>query len=386
MPLMAPVTWSEQYPKPLILIAAQSGRFLAEMAHRAGYPVRVADQFADIDTLAVAQQHYLLPDFNQLSEQQFLYAVNELAAGQPAILMIGTGLEQVFHSLAKLPDHIQSANNPQPVLLTCLTSKIWFALLSDLAVPYPHSQFSLPPNPDKFLQKASRQWGGSHIQRPSQPASAEVYYQQKMSGRSGSVLFIANDDKVRLLSFNQQYCRDAVQDNYQLLAVGNTLDVTEHQRLWLNETCQKLSQTLGLRGFQSLDFIIDDNGQCWVLELNPRPSASLQCLPAEWPLFDWHLQACQGQLTDIEDFPLAPPYVWYCCYANQDLIIPAHFDWPEYACDLPAANTVIAKDQIICSLIFPGGNADNLKHGQNLATQLQLQLQNALEKPLNSAI
>ncbi|MDT8311031.1 MAG: ATP-grasp domain-containing protein [Methylophaga sp.] len=383
---MAPANWSDQYPKPLILIAAQSGRFLAQMAHRAGYRVRVADQFADLDTLAIAQQHRLLPDFNKLCDDQFLQTLSELASDQPAILMIGTGIERVFHALANLPANILSANNALPALITCLTAKSWFALLSDLAIAYPHSQFSLPVNADNFLQKTIRHWGGGHIHRPSQSAHAAVYYQQKINGTSGSVLFISNGDEVRLLSLNQQYCRDAAQDDYQLLAVANTLAVTEDQRQWLKQTCQKLSQTLNLRGFQSLDFIIDDTDQCWVLELNPRPSASLQCLPVEWPLFDWHLQACQGQLADLEDFPLAPPYVWYCCYAHQDLTVPAQFDWPEYAGDLPAANTFIAKDQIICSLLFSGATPDNLKHGQNLATQLQLQLQNALEKPLNSAI
>ncbi|MEX0615941.1 MAG: ATP-grasp domain-containing protein, partial [Methylophaga sp.] len=364
----------------------QSGRFLAHMAHRAGYPVRVADQFADIDTLAIAEQHLLLASFDQLSDHQFLQTITELANKQPAILIIGTGLERFFNCLALLPANIQSANNGLSALQTCLTPSRWFALLSDLAIRYPLSQFSYPANPHDFLQKQSRQWGGSHIQRPAPPEPSGVYYQQKIHGRSASVLFIAAGNQIRLISFNQQYCRAPEQNDYQLLAVTNSLEISDSQRLWLLQICEKLSQALGLRGYQSLDVIIDDQARIWLLELNPRPSASLQCLPADWPLLDWHLQACQGQLPDIENLPVAPSRVWYCCYASQDLTIPAQFDWPEYACDRPAAGTDFTHNQVICSLLFEHTAEDVLKQGQHLATQLQLQLQNALEKPSNSAI
>lgn len=386
MPLMVPVNWSEQNPKPLLLIVAQSGRFLAQMAHRAGYPVRVADQFADVDTLAIAEQHLLLADFNQISVHQFLQTIQELANKQPAILIIGTGLERFFNCLALLPVNIQSANNGLPALQICLTPSRWFALLSDLAVRYPPSQFSCPANPDNFLQKQSQHWGGSHIQRPAPSASSGAYYQQKIQGQSASVLFIAAAGEVRLISFNQQYCRAPTQDDYQLLAVANNLEASDAQQKWLLQTCKKLSQTLDLCGYQSLDVVIDDKAQIWLLELNPRPSASLQCLPNDWPLLDWHLQACQGQLPTIENLPVAPPRVWYCCYASQELTIPAQFEWPEYACDLPAAGTDFAKNQVICSLLFEPAAEDVLQHGQNLATQLQIQLQNALEKPLTNAI
>ncbi len=381
MPSMVPVNWSEQYPKPLILIAAQSGRFLARMAHRAGYPVRVADQFADIDTLEIAEQHMFLTEFEELSNHQFLQTIKKLANEQPAILIIGTGLERFFNCLALLPANIQSANNDVSALQNSLTPSRWFALLSDLAIHFPPSQFSYPANPHKFLQKQAQHWGGSHIQCPVPSAPSGSYYQQKIHGRSASVLFIAAAGEVRLLSFNQQYCRAPGQDDYQLLAVTNSLDISDSQRQSLLQTCKKLSQALGLRGYQSLDVVIDDQAQIWLLELNPRPSASLQCLPDDWPLLDWHLQACQGQLPDIENLPVAPPRVWYCCYASQGLTIPAQFDWPEYACDLPAAETVFARNQVVCSLLFEPATEDGIQHGQNLATQLQLQLQNALEKP-----
>jgi len=386
MPLMVPVNWSEQYPKPLILIAAQSGRFLAYMAHRAGYPVRVADQFADVDTLAIAEQHMLLAGFDELSDHQFLQTISELANKQPAILIIGTGVERFFNCLALLPANIQSANNELSALQTCLTPHRWFALLSNLAIRYPLSKFSCPATPHNFLQKQSQHWGGSHIQRPAASKPSGAYYQQKIHGQSASVLFIAAKDQVRLISLNRQYCRAPGQDDYQLLAVSNNLALNTVQQQWLLQTCQKLSQALGLRGYQSLDVIIDVDEQLWLLELNPRPSASMQCLPDDWPLLDWHLQACQGQLPDVEDLPVATSRVWYCCYANEDLTIPAQFDWPEYAYDLPAAGTDFAKNQVICSLLFEHTAEDILKQGQHLATQLQLQLKTALEKPLNSTI
>lgn len=386
MPLMAPENWSDQTPKPLLLIAAQSGRFLAQIAHRAGYPVRVADQFADTDTLAVAEQHLLLADFEALSERTFLDAVISLAAGQSAVLIIGTGLERFFNCLEQLPANIQSANNPCQSLRRCLTPRDWFTLLSELAIAYPQSQFSRPATPDHYLLKSSRHWGGGHIQNAGQATTDGDYYQQHIQGRSGSVLFIADGEKARPISLNQQFCRAPLQQDFRLQAITNRLTTDENSKARLANICQKLTMTLTLRGFQSLDFIIGAGGEIRILELNPRPGASLQCLPTDWPLINWHLDACQGRLPPIEDWPAAASRLWYGAYADTGLTIPASFNWPVYACDLPAAGMHIARNQIICSLLLDCPADNILPFGQNLATQLQLQLKSTLETCPNSAI
>lgn len=386
MPLTALANWSDQ-TKPLILIAAQSGRFLAQIASRAGYPVRVADQFADTDTLAVAEKHLLLPDFSQLSQRQFLKIIIELADHQPANLIIGTGLEQFSDCLSELPPNISAANNSPQTLNLCLSPQHWFKLLSSLDINYPDSQFSAPGDIEHYLQKRARHWGGGHIQPAAQPTlTNDVYYQRKIEGRSASVTFIADGRQAWLISLNQQFCRAVAQADYRLLAVTNALTLHKTQQQKLSDICQKISKNLALRGFQSLDFIVDDTDKIWILELNPRPSASLQCLPDDWPLLDWHLQACQGKLPAIENFPVAAARLWYCCYAEAALTIPAQFNWPDYAADLPADGTLIDKNQVICSLLLPYQNSTSLTAGQQTATQLQLQLQSALEKPLNSAI
>lgn len=386
MPLMAPENWSDQTLKPLLLIAAQSGRFLAQIAHRAGYPVRVADQFADTDTLAVAEQHLLLADFEMLSEQRFLDAVISLAAGQSAVLIIGTGLERFFNCLEQLPANIQSANNLCQSLRRCVTPRDWFTLLSELAIAYPQSQFSQPANPEHYLLKSSRRWGGGHIQRAGQATTEGDYYQQHIQGRSGSVLFIADGQKARLISLNQQFCRAPLQQDFRLQAITNRLTSTENSKAQLADICQKLTVALALRGFQSLDFIVDADGEIRILELNARPGASLQCLPADWPLLNWHLDACQGRLPPVEDWPAATARFWYGAFADTGLTIPAAFNWPVYACDLPAAGTHIVRNQIICSLLLDCPADNILPFGQNLATQLQLQLKSTLETCPNSAI
>lgn len=387
MPLTAPANWSSQTTKPLILIAAQSGRFLAQVAARAGYPVRVADQFADTDTLAIAEKYRLMPDFSQLSERQFLNIIINLADHQPAILIISTGLEQFADCLSELPPNICAANNSPQTLNQCLSPQHWFKLLSSLDINYPDSQFSAPGNIEHYLQKRARHWGGSHIQTAVQPAlTSDVYYQRKIEGRSASVTFIADGRQARLISLNQQFCRAVAQADYRLLAITNALTLDKAQQQKLSDICQKLSKNLALRGFQSLDFIVDETDQIWILELNPRPSASLQCLPDDWPLLDWHLQACQGKLPAIENFPVAPARLWYCCYAEAALTVPELFSWPDYAADLPTGGTLIDKNQVICSLLLPYQNSTSLTAGQQTATLLQLQLHNTLEKPLNSAI
>lgn len=374
--------------QPLLLIVGQSGRFLAQQAHRAGYPVRVADQFADSDTLAVAEQFQQLPMFTALTETVFLHTVTALADTESCQLIIGTGVEVCYPWLNKLPANIQFAGTALAGLATIINKADWFLLLSALQLPFPAIRFAAPATAGGWLYKSSTSWGGGHIQAVTTATRNDGYYQAFTDGRAGSVLFIADGCRAILLSFNQQFCRNQAAADFTLLALSNTLTITTGQQKLLFEYCQQLTQSLALRGFQSLDFIINNDGQIQLLEINPRPPASLQCLPQSWPIIDWHLTACQGQLAKLEKLPLMPPKLLYFCFAEQDLTIADDFDWPAAACDLPPAGTFIAGGGIICSLLIdlPSTQTDVIAIGQNMATQLQLKLTAALEKPLNTAI
>jgi uncharacterized protein len=85
-----------------------------------------------------------------------------------------------------------------------------------------------------------------------------------------------------------------------------------------------------------------------VLEINPRPSASMQLYDAN--LFVHHIKACQGELLEYNY--LQQGYTGYqVIYAVHDAKIPKGFAWPKGAVDLPVGGSIISAGQPICSII-----------------------------------
>jgi predicted ATP-grasp superfamily ATP-dependent carboligase len=65
----------------------------------------------------------------------------------------------------------------------------------------------------------------------------------------------------------------------------------------IGQALHALVPAFGLRGLASLDFIAAQ-GEAWLLEINPRPSASMLLHADAWPegLVRAHVQAVQGRL------------------------------------------------------------------------------------------
>ena len=85
----------------LLLIVAQSARMLAQSARREGYTLRVADCFADIDTLDAADRFLQLSALDNLEEHQWLQTIITLSDAEPCWLICGTGIERFYPALPK---------------------------------------------------------------------------------------------------------------------------------------------------------------------------------------------------------------------------------------------------------------------------------------------
>ena len=65
--------------------------------------------------------------------------------------------------------------------------------------------------------------------------------------------------------------------------------------------CSHLAAAFALRGLFGVDLIWDGE-RAWTIEVNPRPTASLEAIEAAYGVgvFDAHLRACAGELPRIE--------------------------------------------------------------------------------------
>jgi predicted ATP-grasp superfamily ATP-dependent carboligase len=105
----------------------------------------------------------------------------------------------------------------------------------------------------------------------------------------------------------------------------------------------------GLKGVNGLDFIVE-NDSLWVLEINPRPTATIDLYDADLPagVIGMHLQACRGELMDLPQFIRARAHG--IVYAPAPLHVPAQLRWPAWCTDLPEAGSIVPKGSPVCSV------------------------------------
>ena len=360
--------------QPLLLIVAQSGRFIAQSATYAGYTVRVADCFGDTDTLEAADQWLPLPAISQLTRQQFHAVLEKLSAGQACQLLCGTGVEAFYPFLASLPAHIKLIGNSVDTMALLREPNAFFALLDQLTLPYPKSYLH-PPAPANSLLKDLHTAGGQINKANEHTLSAGQFYQHIIEGESFSVTFIADGQQAAVLAWNRQInCKG----QYHLAKIRQPEPPAPAIRRAVTAALNSLVQASKLKGFNSLDFIVDQQGHWYVLEINPRISASLELLNQP-QCMQWHIDACNGRLPALPATETGKVRILEYLFAEENQQIRQHPSWPQQCHDLPAAGSVIETGLPICTLIV---EASTLQAAEQRLQQIR---KTALENCLSHA-
>ncbi|MCC5795779.1 MAG: ATP-grasp domain-containing protein [Methylophaga sp.] len=329
----------------LLIIIAQSARFLIQSAARHGYRVRAADCFADSDSVQHCERFIRLKAITTVSPQQLRETIELLAEGETAYLIIGTGIEYLYPALTDLPEYIYSTANTAEACSQVCQPMPWFALLDSLQLPHPEVTYQ-SPNTGQWLLKDAAAWGGSHISTEQCISNNSHYLQRHIHGNSYSSLFVIDaQHQPRLLMFNRQICVAEANGDFRLQTLYNHPELATDQQQAITDAIMQIQQRLNLRGLNSLDFMVSDSGQLLLLELNPRPSASCQLLPETLDWLHWQIAPPQN-LPDIK----MSYRLLYHFFAEQLLTIPDNIEWPTDFCDLPAPGTIHAEGDPLCSL------------------------------------
>ena len=138
----------------------------------------------------------------------------------------------------------------------------------------------------------------------------------------------------------------------------------------LLHAAQQLTIAFGLKGLNSLDAIVQ-NDTVYVLEINPRLSATFALYEDAANLFNAHLQASIGEYSFM---PKATEtcHAMAVVYANEPINVSSQFTWPSWVTDTPlvvadAENLTIAVDMPICTVT---ANAQGSLEDALLAKQL----------------
>lgn len=355
---------------------------LAQAAKHTGLKPLVIDLFADLDTQGYAE------DFRQvksLAEQDLVSAVDYFIERYAvAHVIYGSGFECYPESLRYLDDRLTVLGNDPDVFARQLNKPAFFSTLAALSIPYPEIVFSAPDCIDGWLIKPMQGQGGIGIKRyDADAADNSVYWQRFQAGASYSVLFLTDGQQVQVVGFNCQWSvRLSEAQEFVFSGVINNADLSNAHKTEITDWLKQMAPVFGLKGLNSLDFIHAD-GCSYVLEINPRPSASMQLYDQD--LLGRHIQSCVGPVgaTSVAQFlasrrlksPLQTGY--QVIYAERDLIIPDHFEWPDWCMDLPKSGNMCRAGQPLCSIIAHQKNTRSV--AEQLLTKQQLIL-NKLER------
>jgi uncharacterized protein len=353
-----------------IVIVAKSARMLVQAARQAGFKPVAIDLYGDQDMCCYAEE---TQQVLSLAEKHLLPALDYLVSRYPVMCVVyGCGFEQQLGSLKIMGDRLTLLGNRADVFAKLHDKAAFFSLLKALAIPYPDVAFhKLDCDGTDWLIKPMYGQGGVGVRKYRAGEAAEPfdYWQKCQEGVPHSVLFLADGIRSQIIGFNRQWTTTLNdKDEFIFSGIINNTELSLEQKNKVSDWVDKLVAELSLKGLNSLDFIQHEQTS-YVLEINPRPPASMQLYDAD--LFVRHIKACQGKLLDYK--PIQAGFTAYqIVYAQQDTLIPGGFEWPECVMDIPNAGSIISTGQPICSMIThekePQQVLEQLKNKQELIT------------------
>ncbi len=330
-----------------VLVVAVSARMLAQLAVADGYEVVALDRFGDVDLRAIAR----------VATAQRSDALAELAASVEADAVVyGAGFENRPDLVRRLADGRELLGTPADLLPHVRDPWAVGATARAAGARAPETRPSNePPNrePGSWLRKPRRGGGGRGVRRwrGGTLRSTEIL-QRQVHGLSCSAVAIGDGHRAAVLGLTEQLHRPrgfAWMGNVTppRLPDGELAELDGQ----LRAVCAGVAARFGVRGAFGVDAIWDGR-HAWVLEVNPRPPATLELFgPGS---FEAHVRGARGiGLSPAGSLPATSlAAVKLILFADRALQAPNPDWWPEgLVRDVPHAGEVIGRDAPVCTLI-----------------------------------
>lgn len=271
-----------------IAVAALSARMLAEAGRDGGYRTVALDLFGDADTRRAAEAWFPLgaPASLSIDGGALLVALRRLRACGAAGWIAGSGFEAQPELLAAGARILTMIGNAPEVVARVRSPAEFFSRLATLGIPHPETRRECPSSPLGWLRKDFASCGGREVRpalrralpigavRMNGGTEAGIHYQRITPGVPMSALFVADGRRSRLIGVSRQIVRRCGDRPYVFRGCIGPVAVAPGVRRTLEGVLDALTADFGLRGVNGLDFLLDDD-HISVLELNPRPPASI---------------------------------------------------------------------------------------------------------------
>jgi uncharacterized protein len=325
---------------------------------RAGYVPLVADFFADEDTRHIAHACHKLADLKRGFQWKTLGPALAALAGEAPLPLLGVvygaGFEDRTHLLAKIAERWPLLGNAQSAVERVKDPELFFAALSRLGVPHPRTITDPAAAGDGWLAKRQGGAGGSHVVASKamarRKAVGRVYFQEKVEGRPVSALFAGDGRRARVLGFSEQWAAPISRAKWRYGGAAQPAELSAELRARLTRSAEQVAVAFQLKGLGSADFLVDGQ-EAWLLEINPRPGATLDIFDGEAePLLRIHLAAVLERR--LPDGPLGLPEASAAAivYATEPMTVSQTMVWPEWTADRPICGDCIDRNRPICTV------------------------------------
>jgi predicted ATP-grasp superfamily ATP-dependent carboligase len=339
-----------------MLIVATSGRALAQCAARSGFTSVVLDCFADADTHAIAETVRSVADRSgiRFDRERLLKSADRLVPPTDTTVMVyGAGFENDPALLEAFGQRYRLCGNSPDVVRQVKHPEALQRLLELAGLPYPETRLIPPERPDGWLVKRIGSAGGQDVQRcgvqPFKPG--RDYVQRAMPGTVCSALFLADKRRAQIIGFSEAL---PTGNGAGLpFAYGGAVSQAAVPPAIRKELSSKLNRLVGLAGLVGLngiDFIVDRDS-FWVLELNPRPTATLELYDPDVAdgLLRAHVSTCLGEPVSVEQH-WGPVRAHAIVFAQSEFRVPPHWQPESWCADIPCPDVLVPAGMPICSV------------------------------------
>ncbi len=399
--------------RPVLWIMAASARWLATSLQRSGkftklFDMVAVDRFGDAD-LVQSVRHIHCANWEQ--------TLKDLPIQSQDLVVFGGGLENHGGLLAIAARQARVLGFPIYELARTKTPEIWCPLVRKAGFSVPNwisncnGKITLNPtsddlfpgepavalniNPTVNLQPVNlfgaqhwiakpRQSAGGHqiewhpvLNNPSKQLSTlepQRFLQQFVPGPSWSASYLATDRSCHFIGACRQIIGGVHMSArpFQYQGAWGLIRLTLSQQQRLQEFGQFIREQFSARGLFGIDLVGSPDGDWSVIEINPRPTSSMELLelaasPGDRPisLIDLHISAClEEEIT--ESFPISDCHLNFAkqiIFHNDDRSLRIDeslsnwlWSWAEksQAADLPALGSEIFPGQPVCTIFDSG--------------------------------
>lgn len=362
---------------------------VASSAKRAGYTVYVADYFGDIDLqrvcsecMAVIKQEKgkscgrITSNF----KPEIFLEIAKILSKKHRIdgVLLSSGLDDHFHILYELNELIPILGNSPSVIQNVGEKPKFFDELERLKAPHPETVILKDVLEAKaaaakigypVVLKPTKGFGGANIKLAQNSSELEkvffevsassenVLIQKFINGVHASISFLVADEKVKVLSINEQLLElPSVFQQEPFGYCGNIVPL--HVAHSTFEKCkviaEKIALHFGLKGSNGIDITIK-SGTPYVIEVNPRFQGTLECVEKVLGInmVESHVNAClYGVLPQVKSSASN-----FCTrlilYAPKRVLVPNLKVFQE-ARDIPIPESIIEEGEPLCSISAMG--------------------------------